>query len=277
MHARLAGGSILAAVICAALIASGCGSTTATLDPAAEAAQTTSRAGGAHMSMTMRFELPGSSAPLQMRATGSFNFTAKEGDLAAHITGLPKLPGGMLRMTELYKAGVAYVNSPLMAGKLPHGASWLKLDLGRYAQSVGIDTQSLMGGQSDPSQYLQYLEASGGQVRVVGHENVRGVATTHYAGTVDVAKALERLHSSNSAKLRAFLDKARAELGSSKIPLDVWIDGQHLVRRMDMSLPLAQSAQHISLDLRVELFDFGATPTVTAPSGSDVFEMTSRL
>jgi hypothetical protein len=277
MHARLAGGSILAAVLCAALIASGCGSTTATLDPAAEAAQATSHAGGAHMSMTMRMDLPGSSAPMLMSADGSFNFTAKEGDLTARVSGVPKLAGGTMSMTELYKANAVYVESPQAAGKLPHGAHWLKLDLSRYAQSLGLGAQSLTGGQSDPSQYLKYLEAAGGKVKAVGHEDVRGTPTTHYKGTIDPAKALERLHSSDSAKLRDFLSKARTELGNTQIPIDVWIDAHHLVRRMDMSLSPGQGAQRIAVDLRIELFDFGATPTVTAPSGSDVFETTPSL
>jgi hypothetical protein len=277
MHARLTGGSILAAVVSAALIASGCGSTTAALDPAAEAAQTTSHAGGAHMSMTMSLHIPGASAPVRMSATGSFNFTAKEGNLTARMTGIPKLPGGTMSMTELYKANAVYVDSPLTAGKLPHGAHWLKLNLAGDAQSLGLGAQSLTGGQSDPSQYLQYLEAAGGKVKAVGHEDVRGTPTTHYEGTIDLAKSLERLHTSKSAKLRDFLSKARTELGSTQIPIDVWIDAHHLVRRMDMNFSPGQGAQRIAVDLRIELFDFGATPTVTAPSDSDVFEPTPSL
>ena len=196
------------------------------------------------MSMTMSVGLPGTSAPLRLSANGSFNFTAKEGELTTHMTGVPKLPGGALSMTELYKAGDVYIDSPLTAGKLPHGARWLKFDIGRFAQSVGLDAQSLTGGGSDPSQYLQYLEAAGGKMRAVGHEDVRGTPTTHYEGTIDLSKELDGPHSSNtnSAKLRSFLSKARAELGSTEIPISVWIDAHHLLRRMEMSFSLAAGA-----------------------------------
>jgi hypothetical protein len=277
MHARLAGGSIVAGLVSAALIASGCGSSAVSLDPAAEAAQVTSRAGGAHMIMTMSMELPGSSAPLSVSASGSFNFTAKEGDLTARISGVPKLASGAMSMTELYKAGAVYVQSPQIAGKLPHGAHWLKLDLSRYAQSLGIDSQLLTGSESDPSQYLQYLEAAGGKVRAVGHEDVRGVPTTRYAATIDVSKELERLRSSHSAKLSEFLSKARAQFGNSEIPLSVWIDAHHLVRRMDLSFSPKQGTPGVAVDMHLELFGFGSTPTVTAPTGSDVFETTPSL
>ncbi len=231
------------------------------------------------MSMTMSLDLPATSAPLRLNANGSFNFTAGEGELTTRMTGVPKLPGGALSMTELYKAGDVYIDSPLTAGKLPHGARWLKLDIGRSAQSVGLDAQSLTGGGSDPSQYLQYLEAAGGKVRAVGQENVRGTPTTHYEGTIDLSKALDGLHSSNtnSEKLRFFLSKARAELGSAEIPINVWIDPHHLLRRMEMSFSPAAGAPHTAVDLRLELFDFGATPTVRAPADSEVFETTQSL
>ena len=113
----------------------------------------------------------------------------------------------------------------------------------------------------------------------MGHEDVRGTPTTHYEGTIDLSKALDGLHSSNtnSAKLRSFLSKARAELGSAEIPISVWIDAHHLVRRMEMSFSLAAAAQHTAVDLRLELFDFGVTPTVRAPADSEVFETTQSL
>ena len=47
-------------------------------------------------------------------------------------------------------------------------------------------------GQSDPPQFLAYLETVSAGVTKVGTETMRGVDTTHYHATLDLAKAVDR-------------------------------------------------------------------------------------
>lgn len=272
MHVRSPRTLALAALAAAALAVAGCGSSGSTVDPVAQAADATSKAGGAQMTFTGDFAMAG--VNMKMTGSGFFNYRSGEGNLSFQMSGLPQLGSRTLAMTELMKSSTVYVGSDLFAGKLPGGARWLKLDLGRFVSAMGMSPEQLTGGQSNPAQYLQYLKASGGTVKIVGHERVRGVPTTHYSGSVDLAKAADRLPSADRGKLRQAMSKLISQTGSRSLPVEVWIDDRHLVRRMTMRMPLAASAGTGGVTIAIELFGFGPTPTVKAPPAGDVFDGT---
>lgn len=265
------------AAIAVALVASGCGSSSATLDPLASAAEVTSQAGGAHMSLTAHIEASSFPSPVTMTGEGFFNYKSHEGKLAATLTGLPAnaVTGPSVSLEELFKASDVYIGSSLFAGKLPGGAHWMKLDIARVGQAAGLSPSALLGGQSNPAQFLEYLKASGGSVHAVGQEPVRGVATTHYRGTIDLHKALGVLGSSSSGALHAAIEKSIAQIGVSTLPVDVWTDAHHLVRRFGLALDMSPAGQHVKFTLDVELFDFGATPSVSAPASSETYDATA--
>lgn len=270
----------IASALALALCASGCGgSTAATLDPVAQAAETTSHLGGAHMALTLQVGASGLGAPFTMSGQGFFNYKRQEGTLSLDTTSLPAgvsaaLPSGPLHIEEIFKSSAIYVGSPLLAGKLPGGARWLKIDLSRFAQTIGLNLQQLTGGQSNPAQLLQYLRATGGTVELVGSEPVRGVPTSHYRTTVDLSKVADFLPSSNKDQLRAALAKLIAQIGAGKLPVNVWVDAQHLVRRLTLALPFSTAAQKVQFSITMELFEFGPTPTLAAPPSNEVFDAT---
>src|SRR5689334_6226348 len=162
MKARIALASLtVTAGLAVGLAASGCGAG-ATLDPVAHAADATTRAGGAQVSLSGGVAAPALGFSLTLSGHGQFNFSAHEGSLALTLSGLPasaqaKLGTSSLEMNELFKAGSVYVGSPLFTGKLPGGARWVRLDLARVGGALGLDPSSLMSGSADPSQFLQYL------------------------------------------------------------------------------------------------------------------------
>jgi hypothetical protein len=269
----------LAAVIALALATSGCGSTSVALDPVAQAADVTAHAGGAHMSLTAQVSAAGLSTPLTMSGQGFFNYKTQEGTMALDMSGLPATAGaalasGTLHIEEIFKSAALYIGSPLLAGKLPGGAHWMKLDLARFGQVLGFNLQALTAGQSNPAQLLEYLKASGGTVTPVGHELVRGTPTTHYRGTIDLGKIADVLPGGNHAQLRAALAKVIAQTGTSKLPVDVWVDFGRLVRRMTLVLSLPAAGRSLQMHMTVELFGFGPTPAVTAPAQGDVYDAT---
>jgi hypothetical protein len=281
MRLRVATGLVpgLAAAIAVALATSGCGSTSVALDPVAQAAEVTSQAGGAHMELTAQVSAAGLSTPLTMSGQGFFNYKTQEGTMALDMSGVPTtaaaaLASGTLHIEEIFKSGALYIGSPLLAGKLPGGAHWMKLDLTRFGQVLGFDLQALTAGQSNPAQFLEYLRASGGTVTAVGHELVRGTPTTHYRGTIDLNKVADVLPGGNRSQLRAALAKVIAQTGVSKLPVDVWVDSGRLVRRMTIVLSMPASGQSLQMHMSIELFGFGPTPAVTPPAQSDVYDAT---
>src|SRR5438876_404094 len=140
-----------------------------------------------------------------MSGQGFFNYATQEGELTLDMNGLPteaaaSLPSGSLHMEEIFKASSEYVGSSLFAGKLPGGARWVKIDLGRVTQALGLNMQQL-AGQSNPAQFLQYLRATAGTVTPVGSELVRGVPTTHYRATVDLDRVADVVPSADRGPL----------------------------------------------------------------------------
>jgi hypothetical protein len=270
----------IAAAIALALSIGGCGSSgVLALDPVARAAEETSHVGGAHIAITAQVEAAALSTPFTMNGGGFFNYRTHEGVLSLQLSGLPgaaatTLPPGPLQMEEIFKSSTIYVGSTLFAGKLPGGARWMKLDLSRFGQALGLNLEQLAGGQSNPAQFLEYLKASGGGVTVVGHEPVRGVETTRYRGAIDLQKAAEVVPSSDRGRLRAALAKLGAQTGIGSLPVEVWVDASGLVRRMTLALSMPASGENVQLRMTIELFGFGATPAVTAPQQSEVFDAT---
>jgi hypothetical protein len=269
----------LLTAIALALSTSGCGSASVALDPVAQAADVTSQAGGAHMALTAQVSAAGLSSPLTISGQGFFNYKTQEGMFALDMSGLPttaaaNLASGTLHIEEVFKSGAIYIGSPLFAGKLPGGARWMKLDLARVGQVVGLNLQQLASGQSNPAQFLEYLKASGGTVTPVGHDLVRGVPTTHYRGTIDLTKVAGVMPSGNRTQLRAALAKVIAETGVSRLPVEVWVDSARLVRRMTIALSLPAAGQRLQMRMSIDLFAFGATPAVTPPPGGEVYDAT---
>jgi hypothetical protein len=273
----------LAALLAAgALAATGCGSSagtssngsagSSTIGPVAEAADVTARAAGAQVALSGNVHAGG--LTMTISGQGSFDFPAHEGTFAMSLSGLPEaalraLHTSSVTIDELFKSGSLYVGSPLFAGKLPHGAKWMKLDLATVSRTLGLNPSSLTSGGADPAEYLRELRSAGADVKVVGHEKVRGEETTRYAATVNLQKALEA-HGASSKAASEALSKLSSTLGGTNLPVEAWVDGKGLLRKVRIKL----SGQAIAADVGVEYFNFGATPAVTAPAASEVFDAT---
>jgi hypothetical protein len=272
----------LLALACAGLLGalSGCGSSSAvsgTIDPVAQAAEATSHADGAQLALHLSVEIPAGGVPLTIAGHGDIDLKDREAEIFTTIQGLPsnvaqKIPSGGLAMTELLSKGAIYVDSPVFGSKLPNGAKWVKLDLGKAASSLGLDPQTLTSGQADPSQYLQFLKASG-SIQKVGSETVRGVATTRYKGAIDLSKVAALVPSKDKASTKAAIEKLTAQLGTDTLPMEVWIDAKHMVRKLDLSLSVNVSGQHTVTKIEEELFGFGPTPGFNLPAANEVYEL----
>jgi hypothetical protein len=274
---------LLMTLACAGLIValSGCGSSNAVsgaIDPVAQAANATTRADGAQLTMRLVVEPPTGGANLTIAVHGDINFKAREAEIFTTMQGLPpsvarKLPSGGLTITELLSKNTIYIDSPLFGTKLPNGAKWVKFDFGAAVSSLGLNSQMLTDGPTDPSQYLEFLKAGGGNVRKVGSDSVRGVETTLYRGSIDLSKLAALVPAKDRAATRAALEKIIAGRGTDGLPMEVWIDSKHMVRKLQLSLTSTVSGQHVGARIEEELFSFGPTPGVNLPAASEVYEL----
>lgn len=268
----------LAVAVGAVAILSTGGSSPLNVSAVARAAETTAHSEGAQMLLSGTVTTPG--ATITMNGHGRMNFKAGEGDFTLTIGGLPAaaqavLQGSSIEMTERMKAGAIYMDSPLFTGKLPGGVRWVKLDLASVTQATGLNPSSMTSLGANPSQYLSFLKAAGASMSAVGHAKIRGVATTHYAGRIDLMQAMEK-EAGSSAKAREALSKMASAMSGAKMPVDVWIDGSGRVRKEEVTISVAAGGQQIGTKIDTEYFDFGSTPTVTVPASSEVYDLTQQ-
>jgi hypothetical protein len=264
------------ALVAGSVAVSGCGAS-ATLDPIAQAAVVSSQQSGVTLAMTMQFSspaLPGGSYAIT--ANGTFDELDHTGQMTMDLSGVPgisSLGGGNGQVQMRFIAPDAYMNMPFLAGKLPTGKTWIELDLSQVAAADGLNASSLSSlDESNPTQFLEYLRGSSGEVVSLGSETVEGVPTTHYHATLQLSRILEKLPSSEQASAKAALE----EIGTgSGIPVEVWIDAQGRVRRMQMSFTTdagAAGVPAISFSITMAFKSYGPVPAVVAPPAGEVYD-----
>lgn len=208
---------------------------------------------------------------------GTTDFATHDGSFSLTFGGAPaKLFSGSLEMRIVN--GVSYIRIPktLPGGySNPVGGKWSEtLDTSGSAAGSGPAGKAVPGlDESDSARYLSYLETVSSGVRALGSGPVRGVQATHYAATLDVAKAIQNkyLVASRRAALRQLLQVSGSP--DLLIPIDVWVDGNGLLRRLQMRFTFARFPGVIgapTLAVAIDYYDFGAPVHVQAPPADQV-------
>ena len=229
--------------------------------------RTTAAAKSARMSMSI--ETGFGAEHFTLTGDGVTDFVTGDSALTMHFPEIGSEPGGSIETLVVDR--VAYVKMPkaLFGGPLGDG-KWLKVP------NLDDANSALPGlGQSDPSQFLAYLETVSAGVTKVGAETIRGVATTHYKASLDPAKAGSR--GDVPPSLRDDLSKILQKNGVPfTIPADVWVDNDGLARRIQLKLDLGKmtgvprETDLPVMTLSIDLYDFGVPVHVVAPPAGDV-------
>lgn len=162
---------------------------------------------------------------------------------------------------------VTYLRLPMLAS-LTGEAGWLSAtadDLGRVGGAFGLP-----GGGTDPTQILEVLRGAGA-VEEVGPQAVRGVATTRYDATIDLAAALDEAPAEERGRIDAQLDDLGATLDD--LPVSVWVAADGLARRVQIELDgdaLGIAEGDGPLTMTLELFDYGEPVQIAVPAPGDV-------
>jgi hypothetical protein len=163
----------------------------------------------------------------QVGTAGTINGTMQlrlKPKLLAHETLRSSINGRSSTVEEIVSVKAVYVKEP----SNPTGRPWLEIRLSDLAGGLGKSLQSLLQNAQNGNPATQTQMFAGSRnVHKVGTEVVNGVQTTHYAGTVTPSQALSRL-SPTVRKGFAPLMK----LISGGIRFDIWIDGQHVARKV---------------------------------------------
>ncbi len=257
---------------------SGCGASS-TIDPVAQAAETTSALPGAQVSITEQVSSASLPAPISLSGTGYVNQQERTAQLTfdfSQIPGLSQLGSGSKQVTMLIDYPDLYMNAPFLSAAFA-GKSWVKIDLSSVASSAGLGSLTSSAGNVDPSQFLNYLRASSGGVTTVGTETINGVTTTHYRATIELDKVVSRLPASEQAAATSAIATLEKETGLTSLPIDVWIDAQHRVRRESFTLTIKTAAATSTVAVTIDFLSFGPTPAITPPPSDQVYDLTSKV
>ena len=260
---------------------SACGSSVkSTADPVAAAAEKTVAAKTVQFSMTIQEQMPSLSAPVSMTADGAMDFAGKKMSMSMDMSQMAALAGEALgsssdMKTETVIDGlVMYMKAPFLQTILKSDKPWIKFDMESIGKQQGLDLSSLMS--YDPSQFVRFVDYLRGSkdMQVVGHEQVRGIATTHYQGNIDFDAYLKALPADQRAAARKALDNVSKFDKPVYSLFDVWVDGQQRIRRekFDYSLSVA-SAGSVKTGFAIDLFDYDVPTSITIPPADQTVDM----
>jgi hypothetical protein len=297
--------ALVALAVVTACIAGGCGGSSSTAQKVKvdatpvglrHAAETTLAQGTSKVELTTRMTVNG--REVSMDGTGAmdpankrFQMTFDARQLFQQLPTRGSEPDSVASALDepievLVDGTVMYMHFALLASTVGSGKEWLKIDLA----AVNQDAADLIGGGaggafgSDPSSFLQFLEGVG-KVDQVGQEDVRGVHTTHFAGSYSLEDALAALPADQQDKARRAFESLGLsdDAKSTPIPFDAWVDDDGLVRRIETTFdpslvgatgkpsPVGQTTT------RVEFYDFGAPVDIQIPSDDEVHDISSSI
>lgn len=167
---------------------------------------------------------------------------------------------------------IVYLRFPLLAASAGGDESWVRMDAADAEATGGVPVSP---SSLDPRALLDFLYGVADDVEEVGTEDVRGVATTHLRATVSPEDLVAALPEEDRARVQNVLDAfAAAQVGS--FPLDVWIDRQGQVRRVEAAYELPAASTGAEEDVRtsvaVDYFGFGEDVTIEIPPEDDVVD-----
>jgi hypothetical protein len=258
----------------------------ATADFLASAAQRTTDRQTGRMELTMAMTVAG--RDVTFTADGAYDTVARRMQMNLDMaSALAQLGGsssdaGMLRsmvgdsIEMRFVEDVMYLKMPFLS-QISGGnhTEWVSVS----ANEAGSNPFGPVGG-ADPAAFLDYLRGAGVEVNELGHEDVRGVGTTHLSTTITLRKAVESAPEGE----RARIEEAVAKLGASAddlldtpIPVDVFIDGDGLVRRLHLVISMPVGEQPVVGDIQMDFFDFGTAVSVDAPPADQVTDISREL
>ncbi|MET8176604.1 hypothetical protein [Streptomyces clavifer] len=201
--------------------------------------------------------------------TGALEITYTGGTMGDAL----KQAGGDGTMRARYLKDEYYANMGDAFAANVGGKHWIRYGYADLAELAGASGEVMREQMqnSTPQQGVNALLASG-DVKKVGQEDVRGVATTHYSGTVDVAELTAENSALDAGQLADF-KKQLEQLGITTETVDIWVDQDNLlVKKTERG-----ETKTGELNSTVFYSDYGTAVTVEKPSAGDTVDFKDIL
>lgn len=273
----------------AGLVATGCGAEEAAGVDVAQAATKTAAKKTAKVTMTFRGSGMGLPVPLNVTANGVTALDAAKGTLTMDFGPLLQLAGapagGDSKLEMRFGNGSAvYVKPPALPGlEIPGGKSWVSADLEQLGEAFGFDTKALGALLNvDPSSQLKAFDAAKG-LKEVGKEQVDGVETTHFKGTLKLSDYVAALPADQRKAAQDALKQLEGLGGDQGFdqptPVELWVDDEGVLRRMVSTgkVPGQKGVPGGTFKVDYRLSDFGTPLDLTPPPADDTYDVTGLI
>ncbi|MCP5025501.1 MAG: LppX_LprAFG lipoprotein [Actinomycetia bacterium] len=197
------------------------------------------------------FDFPNTAVALQMDMSGMIDAMADSDDPDAALAG--SFFGEPIEIIQI--GGTSWIKMGLLAMFLGEDVEWIELTEDEFTAA----DQFLPGatGAFDPQEFVGFLNGAGG-VEDLGSEQVRGVDTTHYRGTITQEMLAQFDPDSDMSDVSS----------TEEMPFEVWVDGDGLIRRLVMEISDTGDGSSMTLDW--EMYDFGEAIDITPPPADQV-------
>jgi hypothetical protein len=174
---------------------------------------------------------------LVLSGGGAFDTKRSSGTLQLHIDAGPLAAS----FDEIVIGSVAYLKSPLLAGELPNGKTWIKLDGVKLGRLAGVPASLITGNPAEQLKRLRYVRSA----TEIGSEH----AGTRYRATLDTHALPAVLRSLSS--------------------YDVWVGDDGFIHQLRVVTTSP------TMSVTVDLSDFGKAVSASAPPPAQVYESKS--
>lgn len=157
-------------------------------------------------------------------------------------------------------------------GELGPGIEWMKFSDPSLAESFSQSGGGMASGFEAQSM-LNGMVGTDGAVEDLGTEEIDGVLTHHYKGTMSAANALSADESLTDQEKKALEDS----LGSTDTPYEVWIDEDGLVRKLKMESDASEYGGTGTATVTLEIKDLGESLVIDAPPAEKVMDLMAYL
>ena len=276
-----------------AVVAVGCGGSTATrpdLTSFTAAADASAGSDTGKFELKLEQSLPGTDKSFGFTASGGFDTPHRRAQLTFDLSALAQLLAGLgeslgaggnlpddpdaWKLDAIQDGDTFYIRFPLLAKELPNGKSWIKSDAKELAAAGGSGLGQFRSFASiDPRDTFSYLKAVSGSIETVGGETIRDVETTHYRATIDLVKLTKLVPPDQRQGLGSF-DTVLGQAGLEEIPLDVWLDAEQRVRKLELAFELEApgTSKKARTAMTMELYGYGEPLEISLPPAGEVVD-----
>jgi hypothetical protein len=205
----------------------------------------------------------------QVRLAGDNDWAnGLQGNVTMSVKSATPAPISAIQMK--IRSDAMYVKVPARKLASVGGKHWIKESFALLAaQGAAGKAGTDQLKQANPAMAVRMLISSG-DVRKVGRETVRGVTTTHYTGTLDVAKLIATKQGLTPDDVK-FLKKRLTASGAADDHIDLWVNSENLPvetqEQMQTDTAEVTSTTYFS--------HYGVAVDLSVPAASDTYSLHS--